>query len=257
VVRVLVYEARVRLEDKKKDGWTALHCAFFWGHLDAAAALMAAGADLRAKDVDGEVPRDTACAAPALHLAWKGTPAQFLARVDATAAFDRRRWLLHARKWLFGRERRAAQSGARLCYGCARARALDGPTAGLCPRGCGGPKRLVEIEDEVWETNDGVHDMWFCSAGCYAAAAARHGPACEQGLRWAAMAALQPGVRVRVAGLVAKPALNGKCGLVVAPRSGAEARSLRAEGRIKVQMDAGLAPRPVALKYANARVMTA
>ena len=60
--------------------------------------------------------------------------------------------------------------------------------------------------------------------------------------------------RAVVQGLVSKPGLNGKGGVVLAPRSGAEARSLRAEGRVKVKMDAG-APRPVALKYANVRVM--
>ncbi len=76
---------------------------------------------------------------------------------------------------------------------------------------------------------------------------------CDQGLRWAAAAsAPRPGARVVVSGLVSKPALNGKGGVVVAPGSGAEARSLRAEGRVKVRMDAGAA-RPVALKYANVR----
>ena len=106
----------------------------------------------------------------------------------------------------------------------------------------------------MYETNDGVHDMWFCSSACYAGAAARHRPVCEQGLRWAAaVLAPPPGTRVVVSGLVSKPALNGKRGLVLAPRSVAEARSLRAEGRVKVMLDVGppLAPRPVALKYAN------
>ena len=59
-----------------------------------------------------------------------------------------------------------------------------------------------------------------------------------------------------VSGLVSKPALNGKGGVVVAPGCLAEARSLKAEGRVKVSMDAGAA-RPVALKYANVRAAAA
>jgi len=59
---------------------------------------------------------------------------------------------------------------------------------------------------------------------------------------------------VVVSGLVSKHALNSKGGMVVAPGSGAEARSLRAEGRVKVRMDAGAA-RPVALKYASMRAV--
>ena len=250
MVRWLVHEAGARLEDKLEDGATALHCALTNGRLDAAAALIAAGADLRAKAKDNSTPRVDACT----FEPWAGgSTAQFLARVDATVAYERRRWLLHARKWLYGKERRAAQSGQRLCYGCARARPLDGLGAALCPRGCGGPKRLVELEGEVWETNDGVHDMWFCSRDCYAAAAARHGPACAQGLRWAAaVAAPKPGDRVRLAGLVAKPGLNGKRGVVLAPRSHVEARGLRAEGRLKIRLDEGGA-KPMAVKYANVR----
>ena len=78
---------------------------------------------------------------------------------------------------------------------------------------------------------------------------------CDQGLRWAAAAgAPRPGERVVVSGLVSKPALNGKGGVVVAPGSRAEARSLKAEGRVKVAMDAG-ATRLVALKYANVRAV--
>jgi len=76
---------------------------------------------------------------------------------------------------------------------------------------------------------------------------------CDQGLRWAAAAAApRPETRVEVQGLVSKPALDGKGGVVEAPGSRAEARSLRAEGRVKVKMDTGAA-RPVALKYANVR----
>ena len=104
---------------------------------------------------------------------------------------------------------------------------------------------------------DAVHDQWFCSPACYAGAAPRHQAVCDQGLRWAAAAgAPRPGARVVVQGLVAKPALNGKSGVVVAPGSRAEARSLRAEGRVKVKMDEG-APRPVSLKYANVQAAAA
>ena len=105
----------------------------------------------------------------------------------------------------------------------------------------------------VYETADAVHDQWYCSAGCYAAAAGRHRGVCDQGLRWAAATALKPGVRVVVRGLVSQPGLNGKAGVVVAPGSRAEARRLKAEGRVRVQL-AGGAGKPVALKYVNARV---
>jgi ankyrin repeat protein len=250
VVRVLVHKAGARLEDKDWEGRTALHYAYAYGQLDTAAALIAAGADVRAKVIDdGQTPRDLACLCLA-HV-WKGTTAQFLARADATVFFERRRWLLHTRHWLYARERLAAAAGDRLCYGCARARPQAGPTAGLCPRGCGGLKRLVELGGVVYETADAVHDQWFCSAGCYASAAGRHRGVCDQGLRWAAATALQPGVRVVVRGLVAQPRLNGAAGVVVAAGSRAEARRLKAEGRVKVKLDAG-GGKPVALKYGNA-----
>jgi hypothetical protein len=77
--------------------------------------------------------------------------------------------------------------------------------------------------------------------------------ATDQGLPWAAATALQPGVRVVVQGLVAQPRLNGAAGVVVAAGSRAEARRLKAEGRVKVKLDAG-GGKPVALKYGNARV---
>ena len=260
VVRLLVHEAGARLEDKDHEGKTALHSAYSYGHLDVAAALITAGADLRAKMVDGRTPQALACLASAPRLAWKGTAAQFVARADATAGFEPRRWLLHARHWLYVRERRAAATHVpirlRLCYGCRQGQPAGGPTAGLCPRGCGGAKRLVVIADETYETVDAVHDQWFCSAACYATAAPRHAAVCAQGLRWAAAAALQPGVRVEVSGLVSQKGLNGRRGVVVAARSAAEARRLKGEGRVKVALDAG-APRPVALKYANVCVRPA
>jgi hypothetical protein len=204
---------------------------------------------------DGDTPRNDACLGD--DQVWKGTVAQFLARADATAGFERRRWLLHARHWLYVRERRAAATHTpvrlRLCYGCRQGQPAGGPTAGLCPRGCGGAKQLVIIAGETYETADAVHDQWFCSSACYAAAAARHAAVCAQGLRWAAAAALQPGVRVVVSGLVAQKGLNGRRGVVVAPGSAAQARGLRAEGRVRVALESG-APRPVALKYANVRL---
>ena len=124
VVRVLVHEAGARLEDKDFEGKTALHVAFGYGHLEAVAALIAAGADLRAEVLDGRTPRDVAC----LLQPWSGgSKKMFLARADATAAFEPRRWLLHARRWLYGHERRAAEGGGRLCYGCCRACARDAP----------------------------------------------------------------------------------------------------------------------------------
>jgi ankyrin repeat protein len=46
VVRLLVHKAGARLEDKDYEGMTALHFAYFCGQLDAAAALIATGADL-------------------------------------------------------------------------------------------------------------------------------------------------------------------------------------------------------------------
>jgi len=240
VIRMLVRHAGARLEDKDCEGKTALHVASGCGRLNAAATLIAAGADLRAKMLDGRTPL-------AVVGLWHGAPAQASGRVYATAAWEPRRWLLHARAWLYGRERRAAAGGGRLCYGCARACARDAPGSGLCPRGCGGVP--------VPPAEDAVHDQWFCSPACYAAAAGRHRAVCDQGLRWAAAAgAPRPGTRVVVQGLVAQPALNGKGGVVVAPRSRAEARSLGAEGRVRVRMDAG-APRPVALKYANVRAV--
>ena len=58
-----------------------------------------------------------------------------------------------------------------------------------------------------------------------------------------------------VQGLVAQPGLNGKCGVVVAPGTRAEARALRAEGRVRVKLDKGAA-RPVAIKYANVRAIS-
>ena len=195
---------------------------------------------------NGKTPRDLACR----WEEWPGGPkAQFLTRAAATAAYEPRRWLLLARRWLYGHERRAAAGGGRLCYGCCRACARDAPGSGLCPRGCGGVP--------VPPAEDAVHDQWFCSPACYAAAAGRHRAGCDLGLRWAAAAgAPRPGTRVVVQGLVSKPALNGKGGVVVAPGSGSEARSLRAEGRVKVRMDAGAA-RPMALKHANVRAVVA
>jgi hypothetical protein len=244
----LVHAAGVRLEDKDDEGKTALHTAYGFGNLDAVAALIAAGADLCAKMIDGRTPRDVACHAKP----WSGgSKKEFLARAAATAAYEPRRWLLHARRWLYGHERRAAAGGGRLCYGCCRACARDAPGSGLCPRGCGGVP--------VPPAEDAVHDQWFCSPDCYAAAAARHRAVCDQGLRWAAAAgAPWPRARVVVQGLVAKPALNGKAGVVVAPGSRAEARKLRGEGRLKVKMDPGAgAPRPVEIKYANVRAEAA
>jgi hypothetical protein len=171
-------EARADVHAAKKDGVTPLYAAVCDGRLEAALALIRADAQLSVTSRSGLALRDVAC----LRTAWPGgTPLQFMAILDATHSAVHRGWLLGARAWLMGGEYGAVRLGRRLCYGCKAARPIDGPTASLCPRGCGGVP-LPPAED-------GVHDMWFCSAACYASAAGRHRAVCDQGLRWAAAAA--------------------------------------------------------------------
>ena len=185
-----------------------------------------------------------------------------LAAMDATACAERRLWILRLREWLYVRERRAGNLGRdlsrydppryRKCYGCGAAGALDGATATTCPRGCGDPA-VRRPSPDAWYQE--VYEIWYCTAACAAEAAARHRPVCDQGLRWAAaaaMAALWPGTRVRLTGLAGRPELNGQAGSVVAPKNGGERRGLDAEGRVKVKLDGAAAgSAPARVKYGN------
>jgi hypothetical protein len=154
-----------------------------------------------------------------------------MAILDATHSAVHRGWLLGARAWLMGREWGAVRLGRRLCYGCKAARPIDGPTASLCPRGCGGVP--------VPPAEDGVHDMWFCSAACYAASAGRHRAVCDQGLRWAAAAAARLAAAGRSGPCGGAPAAAPAAaalpplGLLPAPATAGGARSGRGHVRAR------------------------
>ena len=194
---MLVRELGARAEAKEVGVFTALHCASAFGRLQAFAALIGVGAQPSTATTDGKTALKLACG----YEPWVGgAPAEFRARAAATVAYEPRRWLLHARTWLYIRERQWAAAGLRQCYGCARARPQDAPGSGLCPAGCGGVP--------VPPAEDGVHEQWFCSPGCYAAAAPRHTPVCAQGRRWAATAA----ARVAAAAALSARPTCGQCG---------------------------------------------
>ena len=255
VVAALIH-ARADVNAATTDGATPLFIAAFQGHLDCALALVAAGASLKVV-ARGSSLRDMACVGEP----WPGgTPAQFMARLDAADRGLTRAFLLRARTWLDGREGGAVllRANMRLCYGCQLPRPKDGGGATTCPRGCGDPANRAPDPDGWYRQM--FHEIWYCSPACVAAAAGRHRPVCDQTLRWAAAgaaAALPPGTRVRVVGLVSKPELNGAEGGVAQPRDRAEAAELRAGGRVKVVMaGAGEGAKPLALKYANTELMS-
>jgi hypothetical protein len=249
VVAALIH-ARADVNAAATDGLTPLFVATLFGRLDCALALVAAGASLKIV-AKGHRLRDVACH----NKPWPGgSPAQFMARLDAADRALTRGFLLRARAWLDGGEGGAVllRANARLCYGCKLPKPKDGEGATTCPRGCGDPANRAPDADGWYRQM--FHEIWYCSPGCVAAAAARHRPVCEQALRWAAAAAaaaVPPGTRVRLVGLVSKPELNGRTGVVQRPPE-AEAASLRAGGRVKVALDdAAEGMEPIWLKYAN------
>jgi hypothetical protein len=218
-------------------------------------ALLHAGASLNVVAHDNGVRlQDDVCDG---NLWPGGSPAQFLAHLEATDRALVRRFLLRARAWLDGGEGGAVllRANMRLCYGCRRPRPKDGPGATTCPGGCGDPGRRAPAGD-AWRQM--FHEIWYCGDACVAEAGGRHAAVCAQTLRWAAAAAaaaVPPGTRVRLVGLVSKPELNGRTGVVQRPPK-AEAASLRAGGRVKVALDdAAEGTKPVGLKYGNTELL--
>ena len=61
---------------------------------------------------------------------------------------------------------------------------------------------------------------------------------------------------MRLTGLVSKPELNGRTGVVQRPPKAEEAASLRAGGRVKVALDdVPEGTKPVGLKYGNTELL--
>ena len=159
--------------------------AAYNGHLEAAVALLHAGARLNVVRDHGKRLRDEVCAGQP----WPGgSAAQFLAVLDATDRALTRQLLLGAHTWLDGGEGGAVllRANMRLCYGCSQPRPKDGPGATTCPAGCGDPGKRAPAADAHRQL---FHEVWYCSPGCVAAAAERHRPVCGQALRWAHAAA--------------------------------------------------------------------